>query len=136
MNREDGRAFLEGFRRAVNAALAFRIKDQPQAVAQAESAGTHGGDQVGVGINHDHAHDPRHSQHESRAKNLAGTYGEQAHYDTPRQHGQQNQGIDEALMVRAKKIRALARDILQPFDVDAGPNAPDQLDETSKQIND
>src|SRR5437899_12952390 len=44
--------------------------------------------------------------------------------------------MDEALMVRAKKIRALPWDILQPFDVDAGSYSPHELHKTSEQIDD
>src|ERR1700738_4437305 len=90
---------------------------------------------MGVGIDYHHAKELRHPHHLARAENLAGSDRKRALQRPPRKHGKQWEGIEEALVVRAEKERALARQILEPFYFDSGKNVPDHFEQTRQDKN-
>ncbi len=65
VNGKNSGAFLEGPRGAIDAALAFGIKNQDAAVPQPESPGTHGRNQVPIGIDDDYPQPARQPAHKA-----------------------------------------------------------------------
>ncbi len=117
VNREDRRALLEDARLAVNAALSFGIEHQYSSLFQSKSSSAHGGKQVGIGIEDDHAQRTRQLAHESRTEDFAGTHRKDALENFPRHQARENQRVQKTLMVRRKNIRTLFRQLLKPFDL-------------------
>src|SRR3989442_15126146 len=77
MNGQNGGALLEYLGLAVDAALALGIENKNASVAQPKGSGPHRRYQVGIGID-DHGPNPwRQPSHQTRAKNIAGSYREQ-----------------------------------------------------------
>jgi len=63
VNRENRGAFLKSFGRAVDRAFAFRVENERQALPQAEGAGSHGWNQICVGIEDDNLNRPSQLAH-------------------------------------------------------------------------
>src|SRR5579864_277014 len=127
VNRQNRGAFLKSLRATINAALTFRVEDQSHPMTQAVSAGAHGWNQIRIGIDHNHAHDPRHPSHEARAKNFTGADRKHPLERPERKHREQRHGIEKTLMIRAEQTGALFRQIFQTFDIETRNHFPEQL---------
>src|SRR5205807_112326 len=109
---KDGRALLEFFWRAVYRALALRKENQHFAMAQAERAGLHGAQQVGVRVHRDQVNLPREPAHEWRDEVLARADEEDVAEETEGQRTHYENGVNVTLVVGAEQECALPREVL------------------------
>src|SRR3984885_15910427 len=114
MDGEDRRTFLEGFRRAVNRTLTFRIKNERKTVPESEGAGARGGPEISVWIEDNYFDGACQAAHESLAEDFAGAHGEQPAEHFHRQDAGQNERINIALMVRRNDVGPLLGQFLDP----------------------
>ena len=112
MQGKDGSALLEFFWRAVYRALALRKENQHFAMAQAERAGLHGAQQVGVRVHRDQVNLPREPAHEWRDEVLAGADEEDVAEETEGQRTHYENGVNVTLVVGAEQECALPREVL------------------------
>src|ERR1700677_1504967 len=104
MNGENCGTLLEDLRCAVDRALAFGIENQGPTLAQSEGAGTHGGNEICIGIDNHTPQGTSEAQHDSFAENFAGAHSKNFVEDFRRQNAGEEQGIEITRMIRTEGI--------------------------------
>ena len=99
MYGEDGRAFLEDARRAVDGTFALGIENQHLSISETKRSSAHGRNQIRIRIDHNDVERACQPAHESLAKNLARTHGEKPLEQIRWQCARQNKRVEVTLMV-------------------------------------
>src|SRR5215831_17199783 len=112
MRGKNSGAFLELLGRSVNRALAFGIQHQVLAPLQAEGAGAHGVNQVGIGIDRDQAEGPAQEVEQASAEDLAGADVKHVLEQAPGNLAGDDRPIEKALVVGRENERSLHGQLL------------------------
>ena len=123
---EDGRAFFELLGRAFDGALAFGIEDEDFSGAQSVGSGTHGGDEVGVGIERNEVQELGELAHDSGAEDFGGADVEDVVERLPRQRRDEVGAVEIAGVIGAEDV-GRGGEVFHAVDAQAEERARDEL---------
>src|SRR3954468_20126720 len=132
MDGENSGAFLENFRRTVDGALDFGIENKNLSALEAEGAGAHRGNQVGVGVDRDELHGARQPAHHPGSEDLACANVEEVFEDVEGKLRRYERAIEEALMVGRENERPGFGQLLEAGHFHAEEQACDRLDDAAE----
>src|SRR5262249_26449386 len=117
----------------VDTSFALWKQKQNAAMVESKGAGTHGGNQVGIGINDNHAHPTRDATHKSRAEHVTGSHGKHLAKDIPGQQAAHDKRVDVALVIRRNDERPVIWKLFQAGCPEFEAVARHQLDQPENQ---